>query len=193
MPSDTIDAIVDAFPHPSLTPIDGLPTFASIRNMQVELNANAASVHSNLGNGQLGLLYLTIDRTTYETLSDVVFVEPPNPGPVPEIPANATARQATDFRANHAENLRIFNQYIKTDKALKSQIIKAVDDLYLKTLKNRITGYANVSTRQMLDHLYASYASLTPQDLQSVDSAMKQPYDPHTPIETLFDQIEDAV
>ena len=153
MPSDTIDAIIDAFPRPSLTPIDGLPTFVSIRNMQIELNANAASVHSNLGNGQLGLLYLTVDRATYGTLSNVAFVEPPNPGPVPEIPANATSRQATDVRVNHAENLRIFNQYIKTDKALKSQIIKAVDDLYLKTLKNRITGYASVSTRQMLNHL----------------------------------------
>ena len=49
------------------------------------------------------------------------------------------------------------------DKALKAKIIQAVDDIYLKSLKNRITGYANISTRDMLDHLYAAYSKITPQ------------------------------
>jgi len=33
---------------------------------------------------------------------------------------------------------------------------------------------------------------MTPQDLQHLDEDMKKSYDPHLPIETLFDQIENA-
>ena len=78
------------------------------------------------------------------------------------------------------------------DKTLQAQMIEAVDDLYLKSLKHRITGYANISTCDMLDYLYASYGKMTPQDLQQLDEDMKPPYDPHLPIENLFDQIETA-
>ena len=44
----------------------------------------------------------------------------------------------------------------------------------------------------MLDHLYAVYGKMTPQDLQQLDEDMKQPYDPHLPIENLFNQIENV-
>ena len=131
---DSIETIVDTFPHPTLTPIQGIPTFASIRQIQVELNANASSIHSNLGNGQLGLLFLTVSPATYETLSDVPFEIPVNPGPVPVIPAQMSARAAADARTEHVELKRVFDQYIATDAALKSQIIKSVDDLCLKAL-----------------------------------------------------------
>ena len=158
----------------------------------MELNANASSTHSNLGDGQLGLLYLTVSKTTYDSLFDVPLIPPVNPGPLPIIPRNSNARKAADTRVEHAENKRVFNQYIVTDKALKSQIIQAVNDLYLKTLKHRITGYANVSTREILNHLYTSYGKMTPQDLQLIDSEMKASYDPQLPIENLYKQIENA-
>ena len=189
---DTIENIVDSFPHPTLTPIEGIPTFATICQLQLELNSNASSVHSNLGDDQLGLLYLTVSQATYNELSNVPFVPPVNPGPVPSIRGGATAREAADERINHAEEKRLFKEYIATEKALKSQIIQAVDDLYIKALKHRITGYANVSTRDILNHLYAAYGKMTPQDLQQLDEDMKRPYDPTLPIENLFDQIEHA-
>jgi len=78
--------------------------------MQVELNSNSASIHSNLGDGQLGHLYLTISPTVYATLSAQEFLVPENPGAIPHIPDTATSRQATDARATHTEEKRIFNQ-----------------------------------------------------------------------------------
>ena len=44
----------------------------------------------------------------------------------------------------------------------------------------------------MLNHLYAAYGKMTPQDLQQLDEDMKRPYNPTLPIENLFDQIEIA-
>ena len=50
--------------------------------------------------------------------------------------------------------------------------------MYLQTLSHRVTGYANVTTRQLLVHLYATYGRLSPSNL---------------PIESFIDQIEDGV
>jgi hypothetical protein len=65
--------------------------------------------------------------------------------------------------------------------------------MYLRTLSNRVTGYANVTTRQFLEHLYATYGRLSPSDLIANDIKMKSHYDPTKPIEVFFAQIEDAV
>jgi hypothetical protein len=47
---------VDGFPHPTIAPITGVPNYESINALNLQLNANAASVQSNLGDGLLGLL-----------------------------------------------------------------------------------------------------------------------------------------
>jgi hypothetical protein len=71
-----IDKIVDGFPHPMIPPIIGIPTYEAIANLNLHLNANAASVQSNLGDGQLGLLALTISPAIYNALSAIAFVPP---------------------------------------------------------------------------------------------------------------------
>jgi hypothetical protein len=41
--------------------------------------------------------------------------------------------------------------------------------MYLQTLSHRVTGFANITTRQMLTHLYTTYGRLSPSDL--IDNA----------------------
>ena len=45
----------------------------------------------------------------------------------------------------------------------------------------------------MLTHLYTNYVKISPFDIQKNDQAMKIPYDPNLPIESLFEQIDAAV
>jgi ribosomal protein S17E len=45
---------------------------------------------------------------------------------------------------------------MSTDKALKQKILSAIQEMYYITLRNRITGYATVTTRQILAYLYAT-------------------------------------
>jgi hypothetical protein len=83
--------IVDGFPHPTILLILGIPAYKSIAELNLQLNANAASMQSNLGDGQLGLLALTVSPAVYNTLSTVAFQHRPvNPGTSPIIPVNAT-------------------------------------------------------------------------------------------------------
>lgn len=192
MPS-IIDSIVAGFPFPNVHPIIGEPNYESIAGLHLQLNANAASVASHLGNGLLGLIYLTVSPAVYATLSAVPFIPPPNPGPSPIIPEGSTGPQIANIRVAFVEATNLFTQYSTTDKALKQLLVGAVDDMFIRSLQTKYLGYLNVSTRQLLDHLYAQYARISAADLQANDITFKKPYDPNMPIETLFDQIDNGI
>ena len=64
--------------------------------------------------------------------------------------------------------------------------------MFIKASKNPISGYSNVTTKQLLNHVYNCYGQLTPQDLKNNNDEMNQPYNVTKPIETLYEQIEQA-
>ena len=64
---------------------------------------------------------------------------------------------------------------------------------YYKSLKHTHTGYANVTLRQLLDHLVTTYAAIDQFDLEKNQEKMTARYDPNAPIETMFEQIADGV
>ena len=147
------DKIIEGFPHPTVTPIVGQPSFETLKTLKLLLSTNAASVISHLGNGALGLLWLIVSDTVYNTLSNTPFVPPLNPGPIPIIPALSTGPVIASLTATHERASKIFHEYNNTDKALKQLLLGAVDDMFTSALKNRYIGYANVSTKQLLTHL----------------------------------------
>jgi hypothetical protein len=156
MPTD-VKKVVHGFPHPTIAPIVGVPAYESINALNLQLNANAALFQSNLGDGLLGLLYLTITPAEYNALSATEFFPPENPGAAPTVPYAATDSQIATLLREHKANTNLFKEYIATNKALKQQVIAAVDAMYLKPLRNRITGFATATTLEMLTHLYTSY------------------------------------
>ena len=157
------------------------------------MSTNAASIVSHLGNGLLGLLWLTVSDQVYNTLSALPFVPPPNPGPVPIIPANATGVIVTALTDTHNREAKLFHEFNNTDKALKQLLLGAVDDMFTRALKNRYIGYANVTTKALLAHLFTTYGTINGGDLRRNEAAMNTPYDVNLPIEVLFDQIEDGM
>ena len=90
------NSITASFPIPSLEPITARPTYASVQALQVALNSNAASVHSDLGDGLQGHLALTISAAAYLVITGVAFVAPANPGPHPGHADNATQFMITE-------------------------------------------------------------------------------------------------
>ena len=47
-----LDKIMASLPHSTIDPIPGIPTYVTIKELHVQLNANAASIFTNLGYGQ---------------------------------------------------------------------------------------------------------------------------------------------
>jgi hypothetical protein len=90
--------ITDNFPHKHISPIVGQPSYETIQELHLKLNENAVKVHSNLGNGLLGYLGVTVTPAIYNTLSAEPFVIPPNPGIAPDFPNDATGPQIANIR-----------------------------------------------------------------------------------------------
>ena len=156
-----ISSSVDGFPFPTVHPIIGEPNYKPIAALHFQLNANAASVQSHPGNEVLGLLHLTVSPAVYATLWVAPFVPPPIPGPSPTIPAAATGSQINNLRATFQEEAtERFKQYTTTNRALKQLLVGAVDNI-IHSLQTKYLGYLNVSTLQILDHLYSQYARIS--------------------------------
>ena len=101
----TVETIREGFPYPSIGKQPGCPTYAIISEVHKKLKTNSASVHSNLGGGQHGVIGLTLQDRTYTTLTGVPFILPTNPGTVPTIPAGNSGPQISQFERAHKEEL----------------------------------------------------------------------------------------
>jgi hypothetical protein len=185
--------ISDNFPHKTIPPIVGQPTYEAIKDLHLKLNENAVKVHSNLGDGLLGYLGVTLTPAIYDTLSAQPFVIPPNPGPAPVIPANATGPQIANIRTLFLEHFAAFKKYMDVCNSISSIILEVIDPVYLATLRLPYVGVGTRTPLELLAHLYTNYAKITSADLDDNDRAMKQPCDVNQPIEVLYQQIEDAI
>ena len=157
----SIDSIIDAFPHSVIPSIQGTPTYETISSINELLNANAASVHSDSGDGVHGLLILTVSTTTFEAISTAPFETPINPGLAPYIPRGSRKIEINELNRHHNIKQRVWREFIATDKALKQLLIGGVDQIFIRAKRHRITWYANVTTIQLLQHLYETYGKIT--------------------------------
>ena len=77
-------------------------------------------------------------------------------------------------------------------RALISQVCEAVDPQYTAALRNRITGQIPSNCRDILLYLFRIYGKVTPSQLVSEEDAVKRlTYDTRTPIDGIFNAIED--
>jgi hypothetical protein len=64
--------------------------------------------------------------------------------------------------------------------------------MYLDIINDDMVGFANISSREMLDHLFMTYENITAVDLENNFEQMRRAWDPHQPVESLFKQIQDC-
>jgi hypothetical protein len=67
-------------------------------------------------------------------LSNVAFVPPANPGNIHVIAPNATTAQISTITRAHNTRITNFKEYLATNKALKQQVIGAINNMYLRRL-----------------------------------------------------------
>ena len=189
----SVETIKEGFPHLLIPRHTGAPSYESVQATHKLLKANAASVPSDLGGGQHGLLGLMLDNAVYNNVTGQNFVRPVNPGNSAVIPPGATAAVTHTLERVHSENLRVFREVTRTDQALKQQLLKVFDDMYFKALRNPHVGYTNTTAYNLIQHLYNVYGRITQIDLSDNEKRLKQSYDPSMPIENLYSQVEAAI
>ena len=120
-------------------------------------------------------------------------MQPVNPSPSLVIPPGATQFQIQAATLVYNQSTKDFKQYDATDRALKQQLLGAVDDMFVNVLSDTHVGYAKITTLQLLTHLYNTYANITEGGLEDNKDAMAAPYDVNLPIEMLYKRIEESV
>ena len=156
-----IENNLEGFPFQTIDPIFGAPTYKKIAKVHLKLNSNAASVHSNLGNGTLGILYLTLSTAVYSNLFSTNFALTVNPGAAPMIPTGSTVPQKYDLRYAFTTSEKLFTEYYCTDKALRQKLLSSVNEIFVRSLQHKYIGYGNTTTREMLNHIYSIYANIS--------------------------------
>ena len=181
------------FEKPDLTPVIGKPDYETLYQTIVDLRTNAISVHSNLGGGNHGHLGLLMSPAQYAVESQVPFIRPTHPGAL-NIPV-ATARHLADqMEREYKENLRVFHEVRGVEKALTQQVVSALESKYLLSFKNRQTGQFNGNLLQILQHLQTTYGQISPAQLSAFEKeVIDLHYDPTTPIDIVFQKIEDLM
>ena len=177
------ETILSTFPECPIAPLEGVPTHTYMTEVNGFMNACAASVHCNLGNGTVGYLVLTAQPASFQITSPTSFVKPFNPGVlVLEYPA-PTAAVIGSLTCQHTEDTRVFNEYHRVDRACKKVLCTLIPEAYFLSFKKKYTRYANVQCIEILSHLWSMYGVLQDYEVQENDVKMKKSIS----AETLFE------
>ena len=161
----TIEQHIESFPHPSFPNQEGEPTYDKIQTMHRLAAANATSVDNTRRGGQHGYLALLLHASPYTTLTGQTFMPPTNPGPVPVISGNTRSDQVAVQDNAHKERLREYKEFKTVGKALLQLTTNAFEEKYLRHLKNKHTGYNNVTVLQVFEYLCNTYGNITELEL----------------------------
>ena len=187
----SVEDFTNAFPT-QLTPIAGKPTYATLKTLKDQLKANAASVPTTLGGGNHGYLGLILSPATYATISPTAFIEPTSPGQHPAIPDGTNAANTSAIIRRHTEDTQQWRELKNVSTALKNQLLSAVEDIYVRALRDHHVGYINQSIRNLLTHLFENYGNITQLELEDNDIKMRALWDPNSPFDCLIQQLEDG-
>ncbi|MGL5499877.1 MAG: hypothetical protein ACRDCK_01800, partial [Plesiomonas shigelloides] len=187
--------LIKVLPYEPLTKIDESVQLSAlaIRKLKKEIYANARSVSTTLGGGDLGHLGLTMRDEEYATLQPAndqhPFVMPDHPA-LPNY--QGTAGEVATQKATYDAAVEEYNTAHSLEKQLKNQLLKAVPHIFTQEIEHQEHGFAMVTTADILEHLLTTYGTLTPDDMDENMLRLQRPWDPDTPIETVFNNVADC-
>jgi hypothetical protein len=193
----TVEDVMASFPHPLLPTVQGEPDYQKIHATRKFLQANSQAIDTHLGGSTFGHLGLIISDASYAMIAPTtdagptLWTTPQSPG---RAPATTDGTSAQVSAAHHIweEDVQTYRTCTSVQQALKKQIISVFEPMYLDILNDNMVGYANISAREMLDHLFETYGNITAVDLEINFEHMCRAWHPQQPVESLFKQIQDC-
>ncbi len=166
------------FPHSVLDRIVGQPTYESLMKCYKQVKANALSVPSNEGGGQLGHLGAVVDPARYAFVSNVPYVPPVHPG-VLVFPPNSTQTAQRIIQAEREDQIRAHETHNAVIRQIKQQIEEAFDSPWLDSLRSPVTNTITDGIPDIFDHLFRLYGDVNPETLADrEDQVRTMTYDP---------------
>jgi hypothetical protein len=183
MKYSTVEAVMASLHHPILPTVQSEPDYQTIHATSKFLQANSRAINTHLGGGTLGQLGLIILDAAYSMIAPTTNEEPPlwvtpnAPGRAPAA-TDVTAAQISAASHQWEEDFQTYQTCTSVQQALKKQIISVFEPMYLDILNDNMVGYAKISARGMLDHLFETYGNITAVDLEINFENMRRAWDP---------------
>jgi hypothetical protein len=193
----TVENVMASSPHPVLPTVQGELDYQTINATRKFLQANLRAIDTHLGGGTLGHLGRIISDASYAMIAPTTDVGPTrwtSPQAPGRAPANTDGTSAQISAAHHIweEDIQTYRTCTSVQQALKKQIISVFEPMYVDILNDNMVGYANISARDMLYHLFETYGNITAVDLEINFEHMRRAWDPQQPVESFFKQIQDC-
>jgi hypothetical protein len=189
----TVEYTITSFPHPILPTVQVETDYQTIHAIRKLLHANARAIYTHLGGRSLGYLGIIFSVAAYAIVAPLhPRANPATPGWTQEVISAGTASQISSARHIWEENVQTFHTYNIVQQALKKHIITVFEPTYLDILNDNMVGFAKISAREMLDHLFLTYGVVTTVDLEHNFEHMRKAWEPQKPGETLFKNIQDC-
>jgi hypothetical protein len=190
----SVEAILALFPN-QVEKIHGIPMFDTLRMLKKSLQLNAVAIPCSLGGGRHGYLGLVLNATDYATQVGVdsnnaaqPFVRPVNPGKLATIVGNTSEARATELRLFNHKTFS-WQMYDNVHQALRKLVLAAVEDTYLSTLYNPVSGYRAVTINSMLAHLFITYGEITINQIYNNKQRLNEPWDGAEPFENIIKKV----
>jgi hypothetical protein len=187
----TVEDFMASFPHPVLPTVQGEPYYQPIHATRKLLQANSRAIDTHLGGGTLGHLGLIISDAFYAMIAPTTDAGPTlwatQQAPW-RAPANrdGTAAQISSARHIWDKDVQTYQTCTSVQQALWKQIISVFEPMCLEILNDNMVVYANISARDMLDHLFETYGNITAVDLEINFEHMRRAWDPQQIVPTFL-------
>jgi hypothetical protein len=179
------------FQHPTLTKINGDPTYTSLAKLERECKANGKSVSTTLGGGLQGHLGLVCSTAAYQRISPGVPFDRPILPVLPDL-SNSTGAQIEDAQRRFEDDLISFNACNLIEQTIVQQINTALDEDCLANLIDDDTGLLEGTIPEIIQTLFDTYGSITPQSLAAAKAKVEAViYNHGRPIVTISTEINE--
>ena len=191
MTTSRIDYASSYFPYKIATPIQGEPTYKSLKRLKNELRANASSVDTDLGGGDHGYLGLVLSEEEYARVTpNNAFIAPEFPGPL-VIPNNTNIVDAMNMKESHRRDTGLYRECKEVEKALLRHVTTAVESKYIDFLKNEDTDLIEEDLPTVLRYLFNNYGNVPTRVVKDKEQeVLTTPFIPSDPMVTIYRPIE---
>ena len=174
-------------PHDPLSPLDSTqePTAEAVRLLRQELYENARALPSELAGGNHGHLGLIMPAADYLALAGHPYHLPVRPD-IPDYLGAEDEAERAEWAALYKVDTRLYNEALGLNLQLKNLLLKAVPRTYIAILADVVHGFADVTIQDLLQYLLETYGAIYPEDLEKNMQRLKAPWDPATPLITVF-------
>ena len=127
------------------------------------------------------------------TLSPVTYARPSHPG-ILLIPNNSTHVTSYKLKLVYDENIWFFHKLRGFEQALIHQVVTAVNDQYILSVKNRTTGQFTGNIRHIFSFLLSRFLKISPSHLNNFEKEVTEMhYDPVNPFDKISQKVEDLL